>query len=182
MTLGSTTTPGAMSWQDARDLVLSVLPKQHLGARLPGRSRSCRSTNALVTVLSSPVNRARVRSQQRCQDKELLQQLWPNKQSRKMPFDRNNYKSISVWYSQEKRTAVPRKGKTTFSCQTTTNEISTWLRQASAILALPGTGTGQPGPSKFVLDTQPLAFGEAGKRICKVKPLSGKGRSSRLFA
>lgn len=101
-----------------------------------------------------------------------------------MPFDRHNYRSISVWYSQENRTAAPRKRKTTFSCQTTTTEISTWLRQASAILTLPGTRTGQLRHSKFVLDTQLLAFGEAGKRICKVKPLSGKGRnphrSSRL--
>lgn len=135
-----------------------------------------RSTNALATVLSPPVNRARVRSQQRCQDKELLQQLWPNTQSRKMPFDCHNYKSISVWYSQENRTAAPRKRKTTFSCQTTTTEISTWPRRASTILALPGTCTGQPGHSRFVLDTQLLAFGEAGKRICKVKPLSGKRR------
>lgn len=186
MTLGSTTTPGAMTRQDARDSVFSVLPKQHLGARLPRRPRSCRSTNALATVLSSPVNGAQVRSQQRCQDKELLQQLWPNKQSRKMPFDHHNYKSISVWYSQENRAAVPRKRKTTFSCQTTTTEISTWRRQASTILALPGTGTGQLGHSKFVLDTQLLAFGEAGKRICKVRPLSGKGRrpchGSRLSA
>lgn len=54
-------------------------------------------------------------------------------------------------------------------------------KAASAILALPGTGTGQPGHSKFVLDTQLLAFGEAGKRICKVKPFSGKGREENLL-
>lgn len=44
VTSGSTATPVATSWQDARDLVLSVLPKQHLGARLPRRPRSRRST------------------------------------------------------------------------------------------------------------------------------------------
>lgn len=53
----------------------------------------------------------------------------PSKQSRKIPFDHHNYSGISAWYSWENETAAPRNRKTTFSCQATTTEVSTGLRQ-----------------------------------------------------
>lgn len=135
-----------------------------------------RSRNALATVLSSPVNRDRIRSQQRHQDKELLQQLWQKKQEQKNAFWLSSLQEhFSLVQSREQDCGSYKKKNHIFL-----PDNHHWdLHLAKAGKHDPHSPLKQ-APANWdmatVLDTQLLTFGEAGKRICKVKPLSGKGR------